>query len=55
MDCEPTCTRPMVGTSVPKNQNQPTGKYGFCRARQMNNPDHRASNNAAPIAKPAGQ
>ena len=33
MDCAPTCTRPMVGTSVPRNQNQPTARKGFCAGR----------------------
>lgn len=28
MACEPTCTRPTTGTSVPTYQNQPTGRYG---------------------------
>ena len=27
MDCLPICTRPMTGTSVPKNQNQPVSRY----------------------------
>ena len=55
MDCEPTCTRPMVGMSVPKNQNQPTNKQGFWRARQMSKPDQMANSNAAPITRPTGQ
>ena len=32
MDCAPTCTKPMTGTSVPRNQNQPKASQLFRRS-----------------------
>ncbi len=29
MDWEPTCTNPITGTSVPKNQSQPINSHGL--------------------------
>ena len=39
MDCDPTWTRPMVGTSVPKYHSQPTIRKGCRLARKRNKAD----------------
>ena len=52
MDCPPTCTKPMTGTKVTRNQNQPVTKKGWRRRSDQMSTENPA--NPAAASTPAG-
>src|SRR6266702_7544978 len=55
IDCTPTCTSPIAGTSIPKNHNQPITSHDCLRPRKTTAVEMPANSIAAATTLLAGQ